>query len=122
MVQAGSEHANHLDMATGDKTTESHEELINMLMNLKVLGNDSTSVGTAPTDTSSLSSGSGSCQQSANITMEQQCQAEMLKVLQTMTAKMEKLNKNIDEKKGNNHDNQNNRHVNRKTPDSPIFT
>ena len=39
-----------------------------------------------------------------------------------MTANMEKLDNNIDEKKGNNHDDQNNRYVNRKTPDNPSFT
>ena len=39
--------------------------------------------------------------------MEQQYQAEMLKMIQTMTAKMEKLDKKIDKKKGNNHDSRN---------------
>ena len=70
-----------------------------MLTYLDVLEKDSTCVGTALTNASSLSSGSGSRQQSANMTMEQQYQAELLNILQTMMSKMEKLDKNIDEKR-----------------------
>ena len=46
----------------------------------------------------------------------------MIKMLQTVTEKMEKLNKKIDEKKGNNHENCNNQHVNHRALDNPTFT
>ena len=108
MVQAGFSYTNHYPLAIHDEITELRKELINILTHLEVLEKDSTSVGTAPTDTSSLSSVSTSRQQSANVTMEQQYQTEILKILKTITAKMAKLDKHIDEKKGNNHDSHNN--------------
>ena len=108
MVRAGFVHTNHLALAVYDEVTESRKELINMLTYLELLEKDSTSVDTAPTDASSLSSGSTPLHQSENVNMEQQYQPEMLKMLQIMAAKTEKLDKNIDEKKGSNNDNCNN--------------